>query len=94
MVHIKKLIWDEWNVAHIARHNVTPDEAEQVARGDVLVQKGKKGRTALVGPTESGRILRIILDPEGKDIYYPVTAHTASRKDKILYKQEKEGEQK
>lgn len=92
MVHIKRLIWDEWNVAHIARHDVTPDEVEQMARGDVLVQTGKKGRTALIGPTNSGRILRVILDPEEKDIYYPVTAHTASKKDRSLYKQEKEGD--
>ena len=93
VLFIKRLIWDEWNIAHIARHAVTPEEVEQVALGDVLVQKGKKGRTALIGPTESGRILRVIIDPDEKGIYYPVTAHTASKKDKELYKQEKEGEQ-
>lgn len=92
MAFIKRLIWDEWNTAHIARHDVMQEEVKQVALGDVLIQKGKKGRTALVGPTDSGRMLRVILDPEGKDIYYPVTAHTASRKDRALYKQEKEGE--
>ncbi len=92
MVNIKKLVWDSWNVEHIARHDVTQDEVEQMAKGDVLVQIGKKGRTALIGPTNSGRILRVILDPEGKDIYYPVTAHTASKKDRSLYKQEKEGD--
>ncbi len=92
MVNIKKLVWDEWNIKHIARHDVIPEEVEQVAHGNVLVQQGKKGRMALVGSTDSGRILRVILDPEGKDIYYPVTAHTASRKDSNLYKEEKEGE--
>lgn len=92
MVYIKKLVWDEWNIAHIARHDVTQEEVKQVALGNVLVQKGKKGRTALVGPTDSGRMLRVILDPERRGVYYPVTAHTASRKDRALYKQAKEGE--
>ena len=94
MLSIRKLRWDEWNIAHIARHDVTQDEVEQVVLGNVLVQKGKKGRTALVGPVDSGRILRVILDPEGKGMYYPVTAHIASKKDRDLYKQKKEGEQK
>ena len=89
---IRRLIWDEWNIAHIARHNIIPEEVEEICHGDPLVQKGKKGRIALVGLTKSGRMLRVILDPEEIDTYYPVTAHTASKKDKELYKQEKEGE--
>ena len=28
MISIHKLIWDSWNVAHSARHEVTPDEVE------------------------------------------------------------------
>jgi len=91
---IQKLRWDKWNIVHIARHNVIPEEVEEICHGDPLVQTGKKGRTALVGPTDSGKILRVILDPEGKGIYYPVTAYVASKKDRALYKQEKEGEQK
>jgi len=28
--------WDEGNMAHIARHDVTPDEAEEAILGDAL----------------------------------------------------------
>jgi hypothetical protein len=30
---IQKLIWDEWNISHIARHDVSPEEVEQVCHG-------------------------------------------------------------
>jgi hypothetical protein len=27
-----RFYWDEWNVAHVAKHDVTRDEAEHVVR--------------------------------------------------------------
>jgi hypothetical protein len=30
---IDHLVWDDWNREHIARHNVTPEEVEQVILG-------------------------------------------------------------
>jgi hypothetical protein len=91
MLSIRRLIWDEWNVAHIARHNVVPQEVEDVCHSDPLVQQGKKGRVVLVGPTAAGRVLEVVLDPEGRGVYYPVTAFPASRKDRALYQQHKGG---
>ena len=44
VINIRRLIWDAWNIAHIARHNVTPEEVEQVCHTDPVVQKEKKGR--------------------------------------------------
>ena len=34
-------------------------------------------------------MLEVVLDPEGRGVYYVVTAHPASRKDRALYQQEK-----
>lgn len=90
MTFIRKLIWDEWNVAHIARHKVVTEEVEGACHGDPLVQAGKKGRILLIGPTKEERIITVILDHEGHGKYYPVTARDASRKEKKLYKQKKE----
>jgi hypothetical protein len=91
MLRVRRLIWDAWDVAHIARHEVTPDEVEQVCHGNVLVQQGHSGRTVLVGPTVAGRMLEIVLDPEPNNgVYYVVTAHPASKKDRALYDTEKE----
>ncbi len=92
MLIIRRLVWDDWNVPHIARHTVTPQEVEDVCHRAPLVQQGKQGRLVLVGPTAAGRILDVVLDPEGHGIYYPVTAFPASRKDRALYEREKGGE--
>ena len=82
-------------MAHIARHNVTPEEVEKVCHTNPLVQKGKKGRLLVFGPTGNGRMLVAILDPEQeKGVYYPVTAYKASKKLTKIYLNQKGGEDK
>jgi predicted DNA binding CopG/RHH family protein len=44
MPWIRGFVWDDENVAHIARHGVTPDEAEEVLVGDALVLRGPDNR--------------------------------------------------
>ncbi len=84
MLVVRRLIWDAWNTAHIARHDVTPDEVDELCIADPLVQQGKKGRLALSGLTSAGRFLVVILDPEPEPgVYYPVTAHPATSERKI-----------
>lgn len=93
-VVIRKLIWDEWNVEHISRHHVVPSEVEEVKQSDPLVQEGNAGRVVIIGQTKAGRFLEVVLDPENAaGDYYVVTAHTASRKDRTLYKREKGGDE-
>lgn len=95
MINIRGLIWDAWNVAHIARHNVTPEEVEQVCHTDPVVQKGKERRLLVFGPTDSGKMLAVILDKEEeKDVYYPITAYKASKKLIRIYLKQKGGEEK
>ncbi len=89
MIFVRRLVWDSWNVAHIARHEVTPDEVEEVCHGEYIVRQTYDDRLLLIGPTLSGRILVVILGPTEKvGIYYPVTARPASRKERGLYKNE------
>jgi hypothetical protein len=33
MLFVHRLIWDTWNSVHIARHDVIPDEVEEVCHG-------------------------------------------------------------
>lgn len=92
-VVIKKLIWDAWNVAHIARHTVLPGEVEEVCRGTYTAYESHDGRFEVVGATRQKRILLIVLDPEPTEgEYYVVTAHTASKKSRLLLQKEKGGE--
>lgn len=86
---VHRLRWDPWNVAHIARHQVSPEEVEEVCQGDPLVLTGYLDRLIVLGPTGEGRVIAAILAPEETGVYYPVTARPASRKERALYRQEK-----
>ena len=88
---INTLIWEDSNVAHIARHDVTPLEVEQICQGSNIVRQGKKGRLLVIGLTEQGRMITAALDPEDTaGVYYPVTARPASKKERRLYQEEQE----
>ncbi|MGD0729836.1 MAG: BrnT family toxin [Terracidiphilus sp.] len=59
--------WDAANLGHIARHDVTREEAEQVFRGDPLdiqmeISDASNGEERLqqLGETENGRILQLV----------------------------------
>ena len=92
MLFVRRLVWDSWNVAHIARHQVTPDEVEEVCHGAPMTSATYKGRTRVVGITQSGRVLTVILAPEDdQGTYYPVTARPADRKEQRTYELQKRG---
>lgn len=94
MVLVRRLIWDEWTVAHIARHEVTPDEAIEVCFGDPITLEGHTGRLLLIGPTKAKRMLTVVVDPEEEEgVYTIVTARPAARKERRIYKSEKGGEE-
>ena len=78
-IRIHSLIWDDWNVTHIARHDVESEEVEQVCHGNFIASQTYKGRIRIVGPTSAERMLAIILKPEGDGKYYCVTAHDANK---------------
>ncbi len=92
MITIRKLVWDTWNVSHIARHHVILDEVEEVCHGSPIVLRGQlKNRLLLVGPTEEKRMLTVVLEPKRNGLYYPVTAYPADRSDIALYTRMKGG---
>jgi hypothetical protein len=87
---IKKLLWDWWNIAHIAAHKITPREVQEVCDREPVVRKGHKNRIFLIGSTEKGRMVSVILDPtEQADVYKPVTAYEASKTSIQDYQEEK-----
>ena len=83
---IKNLIWDEWNIEHIARHNVKPEEVEQVCEDKHLVRRGRKGTYTVTGQTQNGRYLTIILAPRGAGSFYPISSRDSDNKERKLLK--------
>ena len=57
--------WNEWNLEHIARHGVGPEEAEQAVNANPAADAGGD-RYKVWGPTENGRFLQVVfvLDPD------------------------------
>ncbi len=94
MPYVRRLIWDSWNVPHILRHEVSPDEVEELCQRAHIVRASHSNRLVLVGPTMTGRLIAAVLepDPDEEAVYYPVTARPASRKERQLYRDEKGGE--
>lgn len=93
MITVKKLIWDPWNVRHIARHNISPDQVEAVCHGSPLVLRGQqKNRLVLIGLTEENLVMTVILESKGKGKYYPITAYPTDKHDVVLYERIKGGE--
>lgn len=91
MLNVRRLIWDAWNVPHIARYEVVPEEVEQVCYGRPWTSATYAGRLRVVGPTARGRMLTAILAPKGRGTYYPVTARPASPRERRLYDELKGG---
>ena len=86
---IKSLIWDDWNVAHIAQHDVLPNEVEEVCAGNRIEREAYRQRIFLVGTTKIGRILTVILEPrEEQGVYRPITAYEASKRSIKDYQEE------
>lgn len=85
MVQVGRLIWDTWNVAHIGDHQVLPGEVEAACHADGLIQETYGGRLLLTARTEG------VLAPEGEDVYYPVTARDASKRERRDYRAQKGG---
>lgn len=93
MIHIRKLLWDSWNTAHIARHHVIPEEVEEICHNNPLILQGqKKGRLVVISKTEEQRLLEVVLETKGKGNFYPVTAYDADMHDTALYNRLRGGE--
>ncbi len=79
MLRIRDLLWDEWNEQHVARHNVEPEEVEDVALGSFsLAVCVRRGRYRITGQTESGRYLTVFVDRVSNRVFYAVTARDST----------------
>lgn len=84
---IQNLIWDEWNIDHIARHNVNPEEIGEVCESrKIFVSNVGSQKIRVIGQALSGRYLAVFLANKGENNYYVVTGRDATAKEKKQYK--------
>ena len=86
-------IWDAANISHIALHEVSTEEAEQVIDNDPLdiERQFRNGEERFVhlGETLAGRVLYVIVTPRGEDLRV-VTAFPADRQSRKHYSEQKD----
>ena len=72
--------WDEGNTGHLARHGISPVEAEDAILDPhalmVEIQTGGEERVKAVGLTTGGRIVVVVFTLRGEAIR-PITAYEA-----------------
>lgn len=72
--------WDELNASHVAEHNVTQLEVEQLLGNRHVTMPNRKypDRRLLVGETEGGRVLIVSIEPTRMSgTWRPITARDA-----------------
>ena len=66
-MQITQFVWNEDIIEHIAKHNVTPEEIEEVCFDHPLIIKSKQDAKGInpiyyvLGQTDSGRYLLIVI---------------------------------
>ena len=79
MVEIASLAWDEANLNHLEERGVDAWEVEEVVQG--LHHDFTRGhdRLFVLGQTDAGRYLTIVMQPMGWGTWRPITARDSSR---------------
>jgi uncharacterized protein len=90
-VRLDDLLWDDWNTEHIARHNLTAQEVEEAVFDPsarfLRTRSGEGGRRYLVlGLTDAGRYLAVVLEPVGNRTAYVVTARNMTDTEQRRFK--------
>ena len=86
-MEITEFEWDKNNIEHIFRHNVLPDEIEDVAFDDEpWIKKGRQGTRYMLGYTVSARYLFTVYILKGKGIARAITSMDMDEKTRKLYR--------
>jgi uncharacterized DUF497 family protein len=77
MIRIAELEFDDSNVSKLWEHGITPQEITQILQNAFTVRRNKKNRAGsrqLIGFTDAGRLLTVILAPtHDPERWRPVT---------------------
>ena len=84
-VRISRLLWDDDTIEHIAQHSVRPEEIEQTCQAHPYVLRTHGGRYIVLGRSDAGRYLTVILAPHGRDAWKPITARPMDEAERRRY---------
>ena len=81
-----RLRWDEWYEEHVAHHRVDPAEVEEVTRNTPHVTRARRGSYRVIGQTDGGRFLTVVVAPRAGGEFYVVTARDADDIERRAYR--------
>ena len=85
---VREIVWDAWNIEHIKKHRVTPEEITVSLRNTSYHKRAHSGRYLVVGRAAK-RIITVVLRRKKSTAYYIVTARDANKKERRdLYEKE------
>ncbi len=87
--------WDSADINHIARHDLTPEQVEQVIQNDPVdvARYFRNGEERLhqVGKTDDGLVL-VVVTTARRELIRVVTAHSADKTMRGFYAREREAQ--
>lgn len=86
----REVRWTDDREAHIARHNVTPGEVEDVLFGrPIFIDDQIDQSTVVLGRTDAGRYLFVaVLREDHQGCTYPLTARDMTDTEKQIYRKQ------
>lgn len=85
MIHIQGFDWDDRNREHIGRHDVEPEEAEEIFLGRRLIFRSREGRYIAFGRSATGRYL-IVAFALSEGVARIITARAMTTGEKKRYR--------
>ncbi len=82
---IYELVIEPGREEHIARHQVSVAEVEEVIFGAPFIRKARQGRYHIIGQTEAGRYITVFVAPRGRGVYGLVTARDSDDAERRAY---------
>ena len=69
-----KLVWDDWNIEHVKKHQVNKEEIEQVYTFKTIKSQTYLNRILILGKTKKGRLLTIVVSQGKQKEQYIISA--------------------
>lgn len=87
-MHIRKLLWSKAVIKKLqTKHRVSPSEVKAVCAGAHRAWAGRRSTYYLLGQTQSGRYLFIVVAHKGRGVFKVLTARDMTEAERQRFKQ-------
>ena len=84
-MRLEEFEWDDINLEHNSRHEVTFQEVEEACDNIPFVLRSKENRYLVYGQSDSGRYILTIISYRGRGVVRVITARDMTESEKKLY---------